>query len=294
MKQFLKFTGFAVLSAAVAMAQSSTGTSTQQNPPQGGASQSQGAIPSNPGQAQQPAAPTGPKAPQAKTQEEHSAYVAAVQDPDPAATLTAADEFAKKFPESELKAPLYSAAMQKAFNVGKNDGTIEAANKVLALQPEHTMALVMWATATAESTKKSDLDSKEKWDESMKVAEKAIATIDKGMPLVAPQAPADQVAAARAVLLSMAHSAMGYVTMQREDWVAAEKHFSNAVKEAGQQADPVNYLRLAVAQDNLKKYKEGLVNAQKAIEIAEAQQNTQIANMARNEKARLEKLAGGK
>ena len=291
MKQFLKFTGFAVLSAVVAMGQSSN--STQQKPtqpPAQGQGTTQGA--SQPQSGSAPAQPAAPRGPAAKTQAEHTAYVSAVQNPDVAATLTAADEFAKTYAESELKAPLYAAAMQKAFNVGKNDLTMEAARKVLALQPEHTMALVMLATATAESTRDSDLDRDEKWTEATKTAEKALATIDKGMPLVAPQATPEQIAAARAVLISMAHSAMGYVTMAKKDWAASEKHFKSAVTEAGPQADATTYLRLAIAQDNLKKYSEGIVSAQKAIELAEAQQNTQVAEMARNEKARLEKLSG--
>jgi hypothetical protein len=295
MKHFLKIAGFAVISAAVAMGQSNPNSgASQSQQPIPGASQSQGAIPSGQPQntVQQPT--PSPKQPAAKTQEEHTAYLAVAGNHDPAASFTGAQEFAKKYPDSELTAPLYAAVMQNAFNAGNNEVTIDAARKVIAVQPEHTMALVMLATGLAETTKNTDMDRDEKWNEAMKSADKAIATADKGMAVVAPQATPDQLEGAKATLISMAHSAMGYVTMAKSDWTESEKHFKASVADARLQPDPVNYLRLAVAQDNLKKYSDGIASAKKAAQLADAAQNTQVANMARAEQARLEKLSGGK
>ena len=288
MKQLLKITGFAVLSAAVAVAQGA-----QQSQQPIGAQQSQGAIPAgNQQNSVQSNTPQAGKMPAAKTQEEHTAYTTVANNPDPAASLTAANEFATKFATSELTPNLYAAVMQKAFNAGDNETTVAAAHKVLALQPEHTMALVMLATGLAESTRDTDLDHDEKWNEAWKSSEKAIATVDKGMPLVAPGATPEQIAGAKIVLMSMAHSSMGYISMARKDWTNAEKHFKASVADVGNQADPVNYLRLSVAQDNLKKYSDGLASAKKAAELADAAQNKQVADMARAEQARLEKLSG--
>lgn len=287
MKQFLKFTGFAVMSAAIAMGQATTqgqqpqSTSGQQNqaPPQAGAAQ---------GTAQQS------KQPAAKTKEEYDAYVAVSSNADPAASLKAADEFATKFANSDLKAAVYAGVVQKAYNAGNNDVTIDAARKTVAIQPDHSLALVMLASSLAESTRESDIDSAEKWSEATKSAEKAIATIDKGLPASAPQLTPEQLAGAKAVLLSMAHSAMGYIALARKDYAEAEKHYKASVADTGDQADPANYLRLAVAQDNLKKYAEGIASAKKAAQLADATQNKQVADMARAEQARLEKLNGGK
>ena len=63
------------------------------------------------GQAAAPAAaaPQGKRPPAAKTQPEFAAYNAAKALTDPAAVEKAADDFAVKFPDSELRPILYSA-----------------------------------------------------------------------------------------------------------------------------------------------------------------------------------------
>ena len=75
------------------------------------------------GQAAAPAAaaPQGKRPPQAKTQPEFAAYNAAKALTDPAAMEKAADDFATKFPDSELRALLYSAAMN-AVPAGQQRG----------------------------------------------------------------------------------------------------------------------------------------------------------------------------
>ncbi len=58
-------------------------------------------------------APQGKRPPQAKTQPEFEAYKAAIALTDAAAAEKAADDFAAKFPDSELRVVLYKLAMQK-------------------------------------------------------------------------------------------------------------------------------------------------------------------------------------
>ena len=58
------------------------------------------------------AAPAGKRPPQAKTQPEFDAYKAAAAITDPAAQEKAADDFAAKFPDSELRPLLYKSVMQ--------------------------------------------------------------------------------------------------------------------------------------------------------------------------------------
>jgi hypothetical protein len=71
--------------------QSNTKPATQ-NPPAGQAAQPAG----------QAAAPAGKRPPAAKTQPEFEAYKAAVAQTDPATLEKSADDFAAKFPDSEL------------------------------------------------------------------------------------------------------------------------------------------------------------------------------------------------
>ena len=57
----------------------------------------------------QAAAPQGKRPPAAKTQPEFDAYKAAIALTDAAAEEKAADDFATKFPDSELRVVLYKA-----------------------------------------------------------------------------------------------------------------------------------------------------------------------------------------
>ena len=85
--------------AANGFAQSSDKPAAQ-NPPAGQA-------------AGQAAAPAGKRPPKVNTQEEFTAYKAAVALTDPAALEKAADDFAAKYPDSELRPLLYRPVMQQ-------------------------------------------------------------------------------------------------------------------------------------------------------------------------------------
>jgi hypothetical protein len=80
--------------------QSNTKPATQ-NPPAGQAAQPAG----------QAAAPAGKRPPAAKTQPEFEAYKAAVAQTDPATLEKSADDFAAKFPDSELRTHICTGAI---------------------------------------------------------------------------------------------------------------------------------------------------------------------------------------
>jgi len=64
------------------------------------------------GQAASAAAPQGKRPPQAKTQPEFDAYKAVVGLTDPVAKEKAADDFAARFPDSELRSLVYKSVLQ--------------------------------------------------------------------------------------------------------------------------------------------------------------------------------------
>src|SRR6202008_4559963 len=106
---------------------------TTQNPPAGqGAAAGQKAA----------AAPQGKRPPQAKTHPEFEAYKAAIALSDPAAAEKAADDFAAKYPDSELRVMLYKAAMGRYQQANNADKMLEMAQKALALDPDDPQALL--------------------------------------------------------------------------------------------------------------------------------------------------------
>ena len=227
--------------------------------------------------------------PQAKTQEEYGAYQAATGLTDIAAARAAADDFTAKFPQSELRTVLYSQLLQKYDSANQPDNVISTGRKILAIEPENTLALIMVSTALAQSTRESDLDRDQKYTEAIKEAQTAIQTIDTGL-VSPPTLTPEQLASAKKQLISMANSSLGFVEMNRKNFGLSEQYFKEAINNQTQ-PDAVNYLRLALAQDDQKKYNEALKNVSKAIQIAESQNNQEIAGIAKNEKDRLTKLA---
>ncbi len=231
--------------------------------------------------------------PQAKSQEEFNAYQAAVAKPDPSAMEMDANDFAKKYPGSELVVPLYSNVMQKYQNINNADKVLELGRKILQLDPENIPALALSAYVLAESTRETDLDRDQKYAEGLKNAQQVVKTINTAL-VVPPTITPEQLAELKGFLLSMAESSIGYIELSQKNYVSSEQDFKAAIDaNKSPDSDPMTYLRLAIAQDNQKKYAEAMGNVDKAIHVAQSQNNSQVMNMAKNEKDRLSKLTAG-
>lgn len=237
-----------------------------------------------------PAVPQHKSPPSAKTAGEYAAYQAVAANTDPVAAEKAADEFAVKYPASDLRGLLYSNLMRKYQQANDSDKTLEMARKVLTYEPNDPVALVMAATVLAERTRDSDLDRDERYDEAVKDAQKALETVNTD--LMAPNnITAEQLDGAKKMLMSMAHSATGMVDLDRKDDAGAEQEFQQSIAlSAPGQVEPLTYLRLSLAQDHLKQYPDALASANKA--VASSPQNSPVAMLAKQEVDRLGKLTG--
>lgn len=238
-----------------------------------------------------PAAPTGPHPPQAKSKEEFDAYNLAASKTDPAQAEVAADEFAQKFPASDLKELLYVRAMN-LYQQQNNSGKVVAmGRKAIALNPTDPVPLVAVASALVMDTRENDLDRDARFAEATKDAQAALDNIDTGLQ-VPPNVPADRVAAAKANLRSIAYDTLGVIAMNKKDYAAAEQNFQQAADLMKDQPDAVVYLRLSVAQDNEKKYQAALDSANKAAQYA--QDGSAEKNLAKQQQDRLQKLLADK
>lgn len=236
---------------------------------------------------QQPAPKKG-GLPQAKTQDEYKAYQLAVQaqaGTDLSAAETAADKFAAQFPDSELRSLLYTNLMNLYQQANNADKTVEYGRKVLALDPDNPVALVMVATVLAERTRDTDLDKDERFAEAIKDARHALETVDS-IPLPA-NTPPDRAEAAKNTVRSMAYGALGTVESTQQNYAAAEQDLRKSVETPGIPPDPLTMLRLAVTLDHARKYAEALQVANKCVEIAQEP----IKSLAAQERDRLVKLS---
>lgn len=242
------------------------------------------------GQAAAPAAPQGKRPPQAKTQPEFEAYKAAVASTDAAALEKAADDFAAKYPDSELRVMLYKAAMQSYQRTGNSDKIIAMGRKALAIDPDDPEALVTVASELAEKTRDTDLDKDQRLDEAMKMAQKSLQTVDTDIS-IPPNTPQEQVDTYKGQLRSFAYSIIGTLEFKKDNFTAAETDLRKSIDAFPSQPDPVVVLRLAISLDRQNKYPEALKEANHAVELT--QENTSAGKLARQERDRLTQLVGG-
>lgn len=269
--------------AAFAVAQ----TQSQQKQPAGAQS---GAQQGSAQQGSATTAPQGKRPPQAKTQPEFDAYnTAMANQKDPAAMEKAADDFATKFPESELRALLYKAAMRGYQNANNGDKMAEMAQKLLKLDPDDPEALIASAEVLAEKTRSTDLDKAQRFDQASKYAQHALETVDTDVPAPA-NVPQAQLDAYKGLLRSTAYSVLGTIQYDQEKYPDAEGYFRKSIDAYPSQPDPVVVLRLALALDKQGKYSDALNEANKAVDLT--QDGTAAGTTARHERDRLMQLTG--
>jgi tetratricopeptide (TPR) repeat protein len=239
---------------------------------------------------QTPAPALGKRPPQAKTQPEYEAYKTAIALTDAAAAEKAADDFAAKFPDSELRIMLFKSAMRASQRAGNSDKIIELGRKGLALDGDDPELLVTVASELAEKTRDTDLDKDQRLDEAMKMAQKSLQTVDTDTS-IPPNTPQEQVDTYKGQLRSFAYSIIGTLEFKKDNFTAAETDLRKSVDAYPSQPDPVVVLRLAISLDRQGKYPDALKEANHAVELT--QESTSAGKLARQERDRLNQLVGG-
>lgn len=250
-----------------------------QNPPAGQAVQPAG----------QAAAPQGKRPPAAKTQPEFEAYKAALGQTDPAALEKAADDFATKFPDSELRAPLYTAAMGRYQ--ANPDKMIEMARKILAMDADDPAALIGVARALSERMRDTDLDKDQRVAEAKTDAERALVTIDTDVPTTG--YPPEQLNAFKNGVRSEAYFILGTLSFKANNWADAEVNLRKSIDALPQQPDAFTIFQLAVTLDMQNKIPEAMKYVDQAVDLTKDRPDSGVGKAARAEKDRLVKLSGG-
>lgn len=237
------------------------------------------------------AAPQGKRPPAAKTQPEFEAYKAALALTDAAAAEKAADDFAAKYPDSELRAVLYKSAMQKYQAANNADKMLDMAQKSLTFDPDDPEALVGAAQVLAERTRDTDLDKDQKLAEAKKDAERALVTVDTDVPTAG--YPPDKVDLFKRFIRSEAYAIIGTLAANAKNYPEAETNLRKSVEVFPEQVDSVAVLRLAIALDNENKVPEALKYANQAVDLTKDHPDSAAGKAARAEQDRLTKLNSG-
>jgi tetratricopeptide (TPR) repeat protein len=248
-----------------------------QNPPAGQAA----------GQAA--AAPQGKRPPKVNSQEEYNAYKAAMATTDAAGLEKAADDFATKYPQSELRPLIYKAAMQRYQQANNGDKMVEMAKKVLAIDPDDPEALVSVAQVEAEQTKDDSLDKDQRLAEARKNAERALVTVDTDVPTTG--YPEEQLRNYKNFIRSQAYFVLGTAAFKDSKWPDAETNLRKSIDTLPQSPDVIAVYRLALSLDFQNKIQDALKVVQQAVDLTKDNPDSPAGKAARQEQDRLQKYA---
>lgn len=228
---------------------------------------------------------------QTKTREEYKAYQAAAANGQSADAMEkAADDFAAKFPNSDVRVLLYRAAMSSYQNAGNPQKMMDMGLKVLAIDKDDPEALIGIAEILEERTGPTDLDRQQRSEQVIEYATHALKTLDTDL-VVPAGTSSDRVDAYKKYLRSTALATIGTIYYKQEHYPEAETKLRNALDADAANPDPVVVLRLALALHQQKKYADALEQANRAIELT--QESTDLGQTARNERDRLLEQSGG-
>jgi tetratricopeptide (TPR) repeat protein len=237
----------------------------------------------------QAAAPQGKRPAKVNSQDEYNAYKAAVEITDPAAAEKAAEDFATKYPQSEVRPMVYKAVMQRYQQANNGDKMVEMAKKVLAIDPDDPEALVSVAQVQVEKVKDDSLDKDVLLGDAKKNAERALTTVDTDIPTSG--YPEEKLKMYKDFIRSQAYFVIGTAAFKASNWPEAETNLRKSIDALPQQPDVIAVYRLALSLDFQNKIPEALKAAQQAVDLTKDSPDSAAGKAARQEQDRLMKYA---
>jgi len=155
---------------------------------------------------------------------EYNAYVGAVQQTDPTAKISGLEAFLTQYPNSVMKEDALELLMGTYQQAGNQAKVIDTANRLLAVNPNNTRALVLLAYNERAA---------QKWPDAKQHAERGLQALTT---MTKPDGVSDaDFAKQKTQLGGLLNSVAGFSALQMKDYAAAQKYLRPAVE-----ADPNN------------------------------------------------------
>ena len=175
-----------------------------------------------PAQAQPAAQPQQKK--EIKNPAEYNAYVGALQQTDPTAKISGLEAFLTQYPNSVMKEDALEILMGAYQQTSNQAKVMDAANRLLAVNPNNVRALALLAYSERAA---------QKWADAKKHAEQGLAALDS---MTKPDGVSDaDFQKQKTQLGALLESVAGFAALQLKDNATAEKDLRAAVE-----ADPTN------------------------------------------------------
>jgi len=172
----------------------------------------------------QPAAAQPQQKKEIKNPAEYNAYVGALQQTDPTAKISGLEAFLTQYPNSVMKEDAMELLMGAYQQTGNQAKVIDAANRLLAVNPNNVRALALLAYSERAA---------QKWADAKKHAEQGLTALDT---MTKPDGVSDaDFQKQKTQLGALLESVAGFSALQLKDNATAEKDLRAAVE-----ADPSN------------------------------------------------------
>jgi hypothetical protein len=150
--------------------------------------QTQTPAPATPAQGQTPAAAPAPSGqapapaaaqPVIKDATEYNAYMGALQQKDPAAQISGFEAYLAQYPNSVMKVAVLQTLMQDYQQTGNQQKTLDAATKLVAVDPTNERALFLLAYMDRLAAQSAGPDAQQKLADAKKYAQAGLDNLPK-------------------------------------------------------------------------------------------------------------------
>ncbi len=183
-----------------------------------------------PAPAGQAAAPTQKK--EIKDPAEYNAYVNAVQQSDPKAKAQGLEAFMQTYPNSVMKVEAAEQLMAAYQQAGDGQKTLDAANKVLQLDPNNVRALALLAYNYRAAASQGGPQMQQNLDNAQKYGQQGLQAL-QNMPKPDGMSDADFVKLHNE-LAAIFDGAVAFAALQKKDYATAQTDLRDAVSKESQ------------------------------------------------------------
>lgn len=223
------------------------------------------------GTAQQPAASSS-QAPVIKDPAEYNAYMAAIQQQQPAAKISALEAFLTQYPNSVVKVDALELLMAAYQQTGNADKTIETAQKLLQSNPNNVRALALLAYTFRARAQQSG--SAQDFEQAEKYGQQGLQALNN-FPKPQTMSDADY-AKLKNQMSGIFNSAIGTTAFHNKDYPTAIKALRPLVEASPNDLSLVYLLAQAYLNSTPPDYINGVWYGARAAVLAPAQYKPQI------------------
>ena len=212
-----------------------------------------------------PQAATGP---QWKSRDEYDAYNLMATATDPDKKISLAEAFLQKYPTSDFKSGAYLTEMQVYYSQGKSDQAVDAAKKVLGVDPDNLPALRFLSFTFPFLYKPDAADATSKLSRADSDAHHGLDLLQK---LQKPAGAKDEdfqqgVKDFRSVF----NSCIGFAALQRKDYPSAITSLKAATDDNPSSWYAVYWMGLAYLYSTPRDYDHAIWYSARAVDLAKA------------------------